>query len=115
MDQAAVRSEVVVLLLLIHCCLLVPLLGSMFVALFCVLSSSIFILMGTRELVALLCLTSWCPVIVIVLWLFLKVPWVGLQCVILVFLDHTHLLAKWRGDLDHPTDLPHKIADIVNC
>ena len=27
-----------------------------------------------------------------VLWFFLSVPWVGLQCVILVFLDNTHLL-----------------------
>ena len=25
-------------------------------------------------------------------WLFLTVPWVGLQCVILVYPDHTHLL-----------------------
>ena len=27
-----------------------------------------------------------------VLWLFLMVPWVGLQCVIVVFRFHTHLL-----------------------
>ena len=27
-----------------------------------------------------------------VLWLFLMVPWVGLQCVIVVFPDHIHLL-----------------------
>ena len=27
-----------------------------------------------------------------VLWLFLTVPWVGMQCVIVVFPDHTHLL-----------------------
>ena len=26
-----------------------------------------------------------------VLWFFLTVPWVGLQCVIVVFPDHTHL------------------------
>ena len=38
------------------------------------------------------CLSSWCLVIVIVRWLFLAVPWVGLQCVIVVFPDHTHLL-----------------------
>ena len=25
-----------------------------------------------------------------VLWFFLKLPWVGLQCVIVVFPDHTH-------------------------
>ena len=27
-----------------------------------------------------------------VLWLFLAVAWVGLQCAIVVFSDHTHLL-----------------------
>ena len=27
-----------------------------------------------------------------VLWLFLTVPWVGLQCVIVVFPDHTYFL-----------------------
>ena len=43
-----------------------------------------------RELIALLSLSSWC--LVIVVWLFLAVPWVCLQFVIVVFLDHTHLL-----------------------
>ena len=33
-----------------------------------------------------------CLVTVYVVWLFLTVPWVGLQCVIVVFLDHTYLL-----------------------
>ena len=33
-------------------------------------------------------LSSWC--LVIVLWLFLAVPWVCLQFVIVVFPDHTH-------------------------
>ena len=46
--------------------------------------------MGKRELVALLSLSSWC--LVIVEWLFLGVPWVCLQFVIVVFPDHTHLL-----------------------
>ena len=32
-----------------------------------------------------------CIVYVNVLWLFLTVLWVGLQCVIVVFPDHTHL------------------------
>ena len=50
------------------------------------------LLMGKRELVALLYLSFWCLVIVILLWLFLTVPWVGQQCVIVVFPDHTHLL-----------------------
>ena len=33
-----------------------------------------------------------CSVTVYVLWLFLTVPWVDLQYVIVVFSDHTHLL-----------------------
>ena len=61
-------------------------------ALFCVLSSFTSISMGKRELVNLLCLFSLCLVIVVVQWLFLTVPWVGLQCVIMVFPDHTRLL-----------------------
>ena len=48
------------------------------------------VLMGKRELVALLSLSSWC--LVIVVWLFLAVPWVFLQFVIVVFPNHTHLL-----------------------
>ena len=46
-------------------------------------SSFAFILMGKRELVALLSLSSWCRVTVV--WLFLTVPWVSLQFVIVVF------------------------------
>ena len=46
--------------------------------------------MGKRELVALLGLSSLC--LVIVVWLFLAVPWVCLQFVIVVFPDHIHLL-----------------------
>ena len=57
-------------------------------------SSFAIILMGKRELVALLGLSSWC--LVIVVWLFLAVPWVRLRFVIVVFPDHTHLLFfKW--------------------
>ena len=41
-------------------------------------------------LVALLNLSSWC--LVMVVWLFLAVPRVCLQLVIVVFPDHTHLL-----------------------
>ena len=59
-------------------------------ALLCVLSCFAIILMGKRELAALLCLSSWCLVIGIALWHFLTVPLVGLQCVIVVFPDHTH-------------------------
>ena len=53
-------------------------------------SSIAIILMGKRELVALLSVSSWC--LVIVVWFFLAVPWVYLQFVIVVFPDHTHLL-----------------------
>ena len=41
-------------------------------------------------LVALLLLSFACLVAVNVLWLFLTLPWVGLQFVIAVFPDHTH-------------------------
>ena len=51
------------------------------------------ILMGKRELVALLNLSSWC--LVMVVWLFLAVPWGCLWFVIVVFPDHTHLLFLW--------------------
>ena len=53
-------------------------------------SSIAIVLMGKRELVALLSLSSWC--LVIVQWLFLAVPWGCLWFVIVVFPDHTHLL-----------------------
>ena len=51
--------------------------------------------MGKRELAALLCLSSWC--LVIVVWLFLTMPRVCLQFVIVVFPDHTHLLFMLEG------------------
>ena len=44
------------------------------------------------ELVALLCFSSLCLMIVVLL--FLTIPWVCLQFVIVAFLDHTHLLSK---------------------
>ena len=58
-------------------------------------SSFVIILMGKRELVALLSLSSWC--LVIVVWLFLAVPWVCLQFVIVVFPDHTHYFSDVDG------------------
>ena len=53
-------------------------------------SSIAIILMGKRELVALLNLSSWC--LVMVERLFLAVPRGCLRFVIMVFPDHTHLL-----------------------
>ena len=55
-------------------------------------SSIAIILMGKRELVALLNLSSWC--LVMVEQLFLAVPRGCLQFVIVVFPDHTHLAAR---------------------
>ena len=53
-------------------------------------SSIATILMGKRELIALLSLSSWC--LVMVERLFLAVPRGCLQFVIVVFPDHTYLL-----------------------
>ena len=58
--------------------------------LLCVRSSIAIILMGKRELVALLNLSSWC--LVMVERLFLAVHQGCLRFVIVVFPDHTHLL-----------------------
>ena len=60
-------------------------------ALLYVLSSFTIIMARKRELVALLLLYFGCLVTVNVMQLFLVVPWVGLQFVIVVFPDHTHL------------------------
>ena len=60
-------------------------------------SSIAIILMGKRELVALLNLSSWC--LVMVERLFLAVPRGYLQFVIVVFPDHTHLLFLSQADI----------------
>ena len=62
-------------------------------ALHCV-HSSVIILKRKRKLVALLLLSYRCIVTINVWWLFLNVTWVGLQCVTVVFLDHTHLFCE---------------------
>ena len=56
-------------------------------------SSIAIILMGKRELVGLLYLSSWC--LVMDEWLFLAVPWGCLRFVI--FPDHTQLLFSVRS------------------
>ena len=61
-------------------------------ALLCVHSSFAIILRRKRKLLALLLLFYRCSVTINVLWLFLMVPWVGLQYVTVVFSDQTHLL-----------------------
>ena len=76
MALAAVRSKAVVLLLLTFCLLLLPLREYVIVLCFVVRYFIPFqyciILMGKRELVALLNLSPWC--LVMVEWLFLAVP-----------------------------------------
>ena len=53
-------------------------------------SSFAIIWVGKREMVALLSLSSWCLVFVVLL--FLAMPSVCLQFVIVVFPDHTHYI-----------------------
>ena len=59
-------------------------------ALLCVHSSFVIIFTRKRELVALLLLSFGCLVTSNVLWLFLTVLCVGLQCVVVVCPNHTH-------------------------
>ena len=60
-------------------------------ALLCVQSSFAIILKRKRKLDALLLLSYGCIVYINVLWLFLTLPWVGLQCVIVIFPGNTHI------------------------
>ena len=77
--------------------------------LLCVHSSIAIILMGKRELVALLNLSSWC--LVMVERLFLAVPWGCLRFVIVVFPDHT--LNKKREDKEESKRKATNMADKV--
>ena len=67
--------------------------------------------MGKRELVALLCLSSWCFVIVV--WLFLTMPQVCLQFVMVVFPDHTHLLFLIQAQSHNFMEIDHEIISMV--
>ena len=89
--MVAVRSKALVLLLLTFCLLLLLSVESVLVLCFderYLMSILVFILMGNRELAALLDLSSWC--LVMVGWLFLAVPLGCLRFVVVVFPDHTH-------------------------
>ena len=63
-------------------------------------SSIAIILMGKRELVALLNLSSWC--LMMIELLFLAVPRGCLRFVIVVFPEHTHLL--FLGEIFSPVN-----------
>ena len=87
-QYSVVRSVVVDFLFIVT-----PIVGVCNCSMFCcrllyVHSSIAIILMGKRELVALLNLSSWC--FVMVERLFLAVPRGCLRFVIVVFPDHTH-------------------------
>ena len=92
MDSAAVRSNaMILLLLLIHCLLLLPLfVGTLCLSLFCYVvlrDIPIFaiILLKKIELIDLFKLSFWCLMTISVLWLSVMVPRAGLQCVIAFF------------------------------
>ena len=94
--EAAVRSKAVALLLL-TVLIVTPIVGvcncSMFgCTLLYVPSSFAIILMGKRELVALLNLSSLC--LAMAEWLFLAVPLGCLRFVIAVFPEHTHYFCE---------------------
>ena len=73
--------------------------------LLCVRSSIAIILMGKRELVVLLNLSSCC--LVMVEQLFLAMPQGCLRFVIVVFPDHTHLLFLNQNTFDGaPSQIP---------
>ena len=58
----------------------------------CIHSMFTFIMKRKRKLVALLLLSYRCIATLNALQLFLTVPWIGLQCAIVVCPYHTHLL-----------------------
>ena len=74
-------------------------------------SNFVIILIRKRELVALLSLSSWCPMIVV--WLFLVVPWVCLQFVIVVFPDNTHFLFWMEEDLNYCNKIKNLLPIII--
>ena len=83
-------------------------------ALLCVNSSCTIILKIKRKLVALLLSFYRCIATINVLWLFLTVPWVGLQCVIVVFPYHIHLLfvVSYKRKYVHEVLVTHQQQNI---
>ena len=97
-----------------------PIVGVCNCSMFCctllyVHSSIAIILMGKRELIALLNLSSWC--LVMVERLFLAVPRGGLQFVIVVFPDHTHYFCSETAGMlmtVAPGHLAHRIQACIS-
>ena len=71
------------LLLLLIYLIVIPIVGFCNCSMFCCV-----LLYVHSSYAALLSLSSWC--LMIVVWLFLGVPWVCLQFMIVVYPDHTH-------------------------
>ena len=86
---------------------------------FCVHLNFAIILKRKRKLVALLLLSYKCVVAILVLWLFLMVPWVGVQCVIVVFPDQTHLFfytsqfKLYSSQFIRPTSYGHHTSNLI--
>ena len=53
------------------------------------------VLQSSRDRWRCFTLYSWCHVAVSVLCLFLTVPWVGMQCVLVAFPGHTYFLVLY--------------------
>ena len=90
---AAVRSKAGGSVVVVSLLIVTHIVGFCNCSMFCcvllyVHSSFAIILMGKRELVVLLSLSSWC--LVIGVWLFLPMQWVCLQFAIVVFPAHSH-------------------------
>ena len=81
------------MLLLIYCLRYIPFFVGLCICL-CFIMHYLAFQVFAIILKRLLLLSYICLVTANVLWLFLIVPWVGLQCVIVVFPDHTHFLSE---------------------
>ena len=83
--------------MLIFCLMYFPLfVGVLYLSLFCYALLCVHSSFAIR-LVVLLLLSYRCIVTITVLWLYLAVPWVGLQCVIVVFPDHIHFFFIYKS------------------
>ena len=75
-------------------------------------SSFAIILVGKRELVPLLSMSSW--FLMMVVWLFLAVPWVCLWLVIVIFHEHTQLLFKSHRPNNRQEDILNFLSNVVS-
>ena len=102
--------------------IVIPIVGVCNCSMFCCMllyvhSRIAIILIGKRELIALLNLSSWC--LVMVERLFLAVPRGCLQFVIVVFPDHTYLLflitSRAADKVANTSTLKSKVTTSIDC